>query len=210
MGIASEREQKNLALVESRVSKSNTLHDDIAEVLISEEAISRRVTELGCEITKDYKGERILAVGVLKGAAIFLADLVRAIDLPVVYDVVWFSSYGSGTESTGVVEWKKDIESDVRGRHILVVEDIVDTGWTLRLSRLSENLLDRGAASVKVCTLLDKPSRRRVEVRVDYRGFEIEDKFVVGYGLDLCGYYRNLPYVGVLKAEVEAALSRQP
>ncbi|MDH7601970.1 MAG: hypoxanthine phosphoribosyltransferase [Armatimonadota bacterium] len=185
----------------------NTLHEDIAEILISEESLQKRVRELGREITNAYGGNSILAIGVLKGAAIFLADLVRAIDLPVDYDFVWLSSYGGGTESSGVVEIRKDVEADVSGRHVLVVEDIVDTGWTLRLSRLTESLLARDAASVRVCALLDKPSRRKVDVVIDYRGFEIEDKFVVGYGLDLAGRYRNLPYVGVLKPEIVKRLS---
>ncbi len=187
-------------------SSGNTLHEDISEILISQESLQKRVRELGKEITRSYKGESVLAVGVLKGAAVFLADLIRAIDLPVDYDFVWLSSYCNRIESSGIVRIIKDVETDVSGKHVLLVEDIVDTGWTLRLSRLTESLLARNAASVRVCTLLDKPSRRKVDVAIDFRGFEIEDKFVVGYGLDLAGRYRNLPYIGLLKPEVVASV----
>ena len=168
------------------------------KVLISEEEIRHRVCELGRQISSDYPGESLLLVGILKGSAIFLADLIRAIDLPVDYDFVAISSYGSDTRSSGVVRLLKDLESGVGDRHVIIVEDIVDTGWTLRMSYIVENIKARGASSVKVCALLDKPSRRQVEVDIHYRGFEIEDLFVVGYGLDYDGRYRNLPYVGVL------------
>lgn len=168
------------------------------KVLISEEEIRRRICELGRQISSDYSGESLLLVGILKGSAIFLADLIRAIDLPVDYDFVAISSYGSDTRSSGVVRLLKDLESGVGDRHVIIVEDIVDTGWTLRMSYIVENIKARGARSVKVCALLDKPSRRQVEVDIHYRGFEIEDLFVVGYGLDYDGRYRNLPYVGVL------------
>jgi hypoxanthine phosphoribosyltransferase len=178
------------------------LHDDISEIMISEESLKERITELGREISRDYEGQRLLLVAVLKGAAVFLADLIRAIDLPVEYEFVAISSYGNGTRSSGDVKVVKDIDADLSGCHVLVVEDIVDTGWTLRLSYLCEKMLERNAVSVKVCTLLDKPSRREVDVEIDYRGFVIEDKFVVGYGLDWAGRYRNLPYVGVLKPEI--------
>ncbi|MGC8863780.1 MAG: hypoxanthine phosphoribosyltransferase [Armatimonadota bacterium] len=180
------------------------LSEDIAEVLIGEDQIRERVRQLGKDISRDYEGKPLLLVGVLKGAAIFLADLVRAIDIPADYDFVAISSYGSGTQSSGVVRVAKDVDQDVSGRHVLIVEDIVDTGWTLRLSQMSERLLARDAASVRICALLDKPSRRRVDVNIDYCGFVIEDRFVVGYGLDLAGRYRNLPYIGVLKPEVQA------
>jgi len=177
-------------------------HEDIAEVLISEELLQARIRQLGKEISHDYEGKPLLLVGILKGAAIFLADLIRAIEAPVDYDFVAMSSYGSAAQSSGVVEFKKDVDADVAGRHILIVEDIVDTGWTLRLSYISEKMLARNAASVRICALLDKPSRRQVDVEIDYCGFVIEDRFVVGYGLDLAGRYRNLPYIGVLKPEV--------
>ncbi|MCX8053244.1 MAG: hypoxanthine phosphoribosyltransferase [Armatimonadetes bacterium] len=178
------------------------MHDDIAEVLISEELLQARVRQLGKEISRDYEGKPLLLVGILKGAAVFLADLIRAIDVPADYDFVAISSYGNATRSSGVVDIKKDIDADLTGRHVLIVEDIVDTGWTLRLSYITEKLLARNAASVRICALLDKPSRREVDVDIDYRGFVIEDRFVVGYGLDLAGRYRNLPYIGVLKSDV--------
>ncbi len=178
------------------------MHDDISEVLIPEDLLRARVAQLGSQITKDYEGKPLLLVGVLKGAAIFLADLIRAIDLPVEYDFVAISSYGSDTRSSGVVRLLKDLDAGVEGRHVIIVEDIVDTGWTLRLSYLAENIRARNAASVRLCTLLDKPSRRQVDIGIDYCGFVIEDQFVVGYGLDYAGRYRNLPYIGVLKPEV--------
>ena len=179
-----------------------SLEDDIAEVLLTEQQIHSRVSELGAQISKDYEGKPLLLVGILKGSAVFLTDLIRAIDIPVDFDFVAIASYGSGTHSTGVVRLLKDLDASVEDKHVLIVEDIVDTGWTLRLSYLSENMNARRCSSVKVCTLLDKPSRRKVDVGVDYCGFEIEDNFVVGYGLDYQGRYRNLPYVGILKSQV--------
>lgn len=176
--------------------------DDVSEVLISEDALRARVAELGRQITEDYAGKPLLLVGVLRGATVFLADLIRSIDLPIECDFVSISSYGAATKSTGAVRLEKDLDQPVEGWHVLIVEDVVDTGWTLRLSYLCEGLLARKAASVKVCTLLDKPSRREVEVAIDYRGFEVDDRFVVGYGMDWAGRYRNLPYIGVLRAEL--------
>ncbi|MCE5199191.1 MAG: hypoxanthine phosphoribosyltransferase [Armatimonadota bacterium] len=168
------------------------------QVLISEEELRTRVNELGKQISADYAGKPLLLVGILKGAAVFLADLLRSIDLIVDYDFVAFSSYGADKKSSGVVRVLKDLDVSVEGRDILIVEDIVDTGWTLRMSYLRENLLARHASSVKICALLDKPSRRMVDVGVDYCGFVIEDRFVVGYGLDHEGRYRNLPFVGIV------------
>lgn len=176
--------------------------DDDVEVMIAEDRVRARVGELGEEISRDYAGKPLLVVGVLKGSVIFLADLIRAIDLPLDYDFVAISSYGADTRSSGVVRLLKDLDASIEGRHVLIVEDIVDTGWTLRLSYLAENMRARKAASVKVCALLDKPSRRQVDVGVDYCGFVIEDVFVVGYGLDYDGQYRNLPYVGVVRPRV--------
>lgn len=170
------------------------------EVLLSEEQLETRVKELGEEISRDYAGEPLLVVGVLKGSAIFVADLVRSIDLPLDYDFVAISSYGADTRSTGVVRLLKDLDASIEGRHVLIVEDIVDTGWTLRLSYIAENMKARKAASVKVCALLDKPSRRQVDVGIDYCGFVIDDLFVVGYGLDYNGRCRNLRYVGVVRS----------
>ena len=169
------------------------------EVLLSEDELHARVGELGRQITDDYAGQPLLVVGILKGSAIFLTDLIRSIDLPLDYDFVAISSYGADTRSSGVVRLLKDLDASIEGRHVLIVEDIVDTGWTLRLSYLVENMKARKAASVKVCALLDKPSRRQVDVGIDYCGFVIEDVYVVGYGLDYNGRYRNLRYVGVLK-----------
>lgn len=181
------------------VEKDEKNDEEKIEVLLSEDRIQRRIRELGEEITRDYEGAPILLVGILKGSAIFLADLIRAIDLPLDYDFVAISSYGADTRSSGVVRLLKDLDASIEGRHILIVEDIVDTGWTLRLSYLAENMKARKAASVKVCALLDKPSRRQVDVGVDYCGFVIEDVYVVGYGLDHNGRYRNLRYVGTMK-----------
>ncbi|OFX14154.1 MAG: hypoxanthine phosphoribosyltransferase, partial [Armatimonadetes bacterium RBG_16_58_9] len=158
-------------------------------------------SELGKQIAHDHQGKPLLLVGILKGSAIFLADLVSAIDIPLDYDFVAVSSYGADTRSSGVVRLLKDLDASIEGRHVVIVEDIVDTGWTLRLSYLAENMRARNAASVKVCALLDKPCRRRVDVGIDYCGFVIEDHFVVGYGLDYNGLYRNLPYIGILRPD---------
>jgi hypoxanthine phosphoribosyltransferase len=181
---------------------STDLHEDIGEILISEARIAARIAELGAQISADYAGKDLMIVGILKGCVLFLADLVRTISVPLSFDFVAVSSYGADTKSSGVVRILKDLDESVESKHVLVVEDIVDTGLTLRLSYLLENLRSRRAASVKVCTLLDKPSRRRVDVTVDYRGFEVDDQYVVGYGLDYQGRYRSLPYVGVLKPEI--------
>lgn len=178
------------------------MEEDVAQVLLSEEQIRQRVAELGAELSRDYAGKDLMLVCILKGANIFMADLARQITIPLSYDFVAVSSYGADTKSSGVVRILKDLDESVESKHILVVEDIVDTGLTLRLSYLLENLRSRRAASVKICTLLDKPSRRRVDVPVDYFGFKVEDKFVVGYGLDYAGKYRNLPYIGILKPEI--------
>ncbi len=177
------------------------------EVLLTEEQIQRRVGELGAAITRDYPdpAEPLLLVGVLKGATLFLADLVRVIERPLEFDFVALASYGATTSSSGEVRVLKDLEAGVAGKHVIIVEDILDTGLTLRFSYLIENLRARHAASVRVCVLLDKPSRRRVTVPVDYRGFEIEDRFVVGYGMDYAEQYRNLRFIGALDgAEGEA------
>lgn len=178
------------------------LEEDVAQVLLTEEQIAVRVAELGAQISRDYAGKDLMLICILKGANIFLADLARQISIPVSYDFVAVSSYGADTKSSGVVRILKDLDESVESKHVLVVEDIVDTGLTLRLSYLLENLRSRRAASVKVCTLLDKPARRRMDVPVDYYGFKVEDQFVIGYGLDYQGRYRNLPYIGVLKPEI--------
>ena len=178
------------------------MEQDVEQILLSEEAITRRVAELGAQISLDYAGKELMLVCILKGANIFMADLVRQITLPLSYDFVAVSSYGADTKSSGVVRILKDLDESVESKHVLIVEDIVDTGLTLRLSYLLENLRSRRAASVKICTLLDKPSRRRVDVPVDYFGFKVEDRFVIGYGMDYAGKYRNLPYIGILKPEI--------
>jgi hypoxanthine phosphoribosyltransferase len=173
-----------------------SLHNDIAEVLVSEAEIRTKVSELGQQISRDYAGQDLVLVGLLRGAIVFLSDLMRALDVPVLLDFIGISSYGDSTES-GAVRLVMDLETDIAGRHVLVVEDIVDTGKTLFY--LVENLRARQPASLRVCALLDKPDRRKVPIEVDYVGFEIPDKFVVGYGLDFAEGYRNLPFVGVLK-----------
>jgi len=172
------------------------LHHDIAEVLVTEEQIRAKVAELGQRISDDYHGNEILLIGLLRGAIVFLSDLMRAIDIPVRLDFIGIQSYGARTDS-GAVRLVMDLETDIAGRHVLVVEDIVDTGKTL--SYLIETLKARQPASLRLCALLDKPDRRQVPINVDYVGFEIPDKFVVGYGLDFAEEYRNLPFVGVLK-----------
>jgi hypoxanthine phosphoribosyltransferase len=173
-----------------------SLQNDIAEVLVSEEAIRSRVAELGRRISEDYQGEKLLLIGLLRGSIVFLSDLMRAMDIPVQLDFIGISSYGNSVES-GAVRLVMDLETDIAGRHVLIVEDIVDTGKTLYY--LVENLRARQPASLRICALLDKPGRRQVPIDVDYVGFEIPDKFVVGYGLDFAEGYRNLPFVGVLK-----------
>jgi hypoxanthine phosphoribosyltransferase len=174
--------------------------DDVAEVLISSEHITEKVREMGERITRDYAEERLLLVGVLRGAVVVMGDLMRCIDLPCEIDFMDISSYGSGTSSSGVVRILKDLEEDITGRHVLIVEDIIDTGLTL--SYLRRSLLTRKPASLEICALLSKPTRRRVELDVKYLGFEVPDEFVVGYGLDYAGSYRNLPDICVLKKEV--------
>ncbi|HWQ43358.1 MAG TPA: hypoxanthine phosphoribosyltransferase [Desulfosporosinus sp.] len=175
------------------------MEEYIAKVLISKEELEKRVAELGAEITRDYEGKKILVLGILKGAVPFMADLIREIKLPLNYDFMALSSYGTSTQSSGVVRILKDLERSVDDVHILITEDIVDTGLTLKY--LKANLIARNPLSVKVVTLLDKSTRRKVEVVPDYNGFSIPDEFVVGYGLDFNEEYRNLPYVGVLKQE---------
>jgi hypoxanthine phosphoribosyltransferase len=173
---------------------------DIAEVLIDAPALSRRIAELGEQITQDYQGKRLLLLGVLKGAVLFLVDLARQIQLPLEIDFMATSSYGASTKSSGIVRILKDLEDSIEGQHILVVEDIVDSGLTL--DYLLRSLAARGPASIKVCGLLLKDRARDLNVPVDYVGFTIPDRFVVGYGLDFAERYRNLPYIGVLRPEL--------
>ena len=174
------------------------------EPLITGEAIQARIRELGAEISRDYAGRNPLLIGVLKGAFIFLSDLMRAIEIPLGIEFIAISSYGAEMRTSGEVRILKDLDVAIEGRHILVVEDIVDTGLTL--SYLLANLKSRGAESVKLAALLDKFERREKDVPIDYLGFKIPDKFVVGYGLDFAERYRNLPYIGVLKNPEEAQM----
>jgi len=177
-----------------------TYDNSIKEIIYSEEVIKKRVEEIGNQITKDYAGEELVVVGVLRGSIIFVADLIRHIDLPVILDTVALASYYNGTESTGKVKINKDLESSITGKNVLIVEDIADRGVTLTF--LTEMLQVRKAKSIKICTLLNKPSRRTIEVNLDYVGFDIEDHFVVGYGLDFAQKYRNYPHIGILKEEM--------
>ena len=168
----------------------------VTEVLIDQDALQRRIAELGEEISADYAGRDLLLVGVLKGAVFFMADLMRHLTVPCEVDFMAISSYGDATDSSGIVRILKDLDINIEGRHVLVVEDIIDSGLTL--SYLIRNLESREPATLEVCALLTKPSRREIDVPVRYVGFEIPNKFVVGYGLDFAERYRNLPYVGVL------------
>ena len=174
-------------------------HENFGRVLLSEKQIRERVVELGRAITEDYADDPPILVNVLKGGFVFLADLVRAIELPVEVDFMEVSSYGDGTTSSGVVRILEEQSESVEGRHVIIVEDIVDTGRTL--SYLIENLETRHPKSVKICTLLDRRGRREVDMNLDYVGFVVPDKFVIGYGLDLAQKYRNLPYIAVLEDE---------
>lgn len=176
------------------------LHDGISQILFSAEEIEARVLELGQEISHDYNANRPLLVGVLKGVFPFMADLLRAITVPVEVDFMAVASYSRNTRDQGFVRLQKDLDEPLDGRHVLFVEDVIDTGLTL--SYLLRSLKARGPASLKVCTLFDKPQRRLAKIPIRYKGFELPDKFVVGYGLDFRELYRNLPYVGLLKPEI--------
>ena len=174
----------------------STFHAPNISVLISAEELQQRISQIGAEITKDYQGKDLIVVGILNGCFIFLADLVREIDLPIITDFMGLSSYGASTKSSGIVQITKDLSMTIEDKHLLIVEDIIDTGLTM--SYLLENLETRRPASVKICSLLSKPMKHKVTVPFEYLGFEIEDKFVVGYGLDFDGRYRNLPYIGLV------------
>ncbi len=174
--------------------------NEMERCLISSEQIAEKVAALGEQISRDYKGKQLVVVGILKGAIVFLADLIREVTIPLYVDFMAVSSYGSSTESSGVVRILKDLDKSIEGKDVLIVEDIIDSGLTLRY--LVENLEARHPNSVKVCTLLDKPGRRKTQVAIHYNGFVIPDEFAVGYGLDYNDKYRNLPGVYVLKKEV--------
>ncbi|KPU42759.1 hypoxanthine-guanine phosphoribosyltransferase [Oxobacter pfennigii] len=173
---------------------------DVQEILLSKEQIQERVKELGEQITKEYAGKEPMLIGVLKGSVPFMADLIKEISVPCTIDFMAVSSYGASTQSSGIVRILKDLDSNIKNKDIIIVEDIIDTGYTLKY--LIENLMSRKPASIKVCCLLDKPDRRKVALDINYRGFTIPDAFVVGYGLDYAEKYRNLPYIGILKREV--------
>ena len=178
-----------------------TMHDDIQTILVTEEQLQTKVAQLGARISQDYAGKDLLLVSILKGAVVFMADLMRAVSIPCSIDFMVVSSYGgTNTETTGLVKIVKDLDADLTGKDVLIVEDVLDTGVTL--SNLVPMLKMRNPSSVKICAILDKPARRKTDIAADYRGFEVPDAFVVGYGLDYNEKYRNLPYVGVLKPEI--------
>lgn len=176
------------------------MNPDIERVFFTEEEIKAKVEELGRRITKDYEGKNPLVLGVLKGAFVFMSDLVRNIDTNVGIEFMGLSSYGNGTSTTGAVKITRDLGIDIEGRDVIIVEDILDSGVTL--AYLKSYLENRKPASIRICTLLDKPARRKADIHADYVGFECPDAFIVGYGLDYAEGYRNLPYIGVLKAEI--------
>ncbi len=175
---------------------------DMAKVLFSQEELQTRIRELGAQLSEDYRGKTPTMVCILKGAIMFYTDLVRSMDIPLTMDFMAVSSYGNSTKSSGEVEIRKDLSTSIEGKHVVIVEDIVDSGFTL--TYLTRLLNTRGAKSIKLCTLLDKPSRRApgITLRADYSGFAVGNEFVVGYGLDYAELYRNLPYIGVLKPEI--------
>jgi hypoxanthine phosphoribosyltransferase len=175
--------------------------NEIDEVLFTRDDIAKRVAELGAEITRDYEGKDLIVVGILKGAGVFMSDLIREINSPIRIDFMSVSSYGNSTVSSGIVRITNDLHQDIQGCSVLIVEDIIDTGNTLHYLR--EYLKNRGAEDVKICALLDKPSRRQVEVPVEYVGFEVEDRFIIGYGIDYAEKYRNLPFIGTLKQSAD-------
>ena len=176
------------------------MHQDVEKILYTEEEIRARVADLGAQITRDYQGKNLVVASVLRGSYIFMADLTRAIELPLSVDFMAVSSYGAGTSSSGQVEIKKDLSDSIEGKDLLIVEDILDSGNTLYY--LMDVLGARKPASIRICTLMDKPDRRTKPVHATYTGFTIPDAFVVGYGLDYAEKYRNLPYVGILKPSV--------
>ena len=176
------------------------MHQDVEKILFTQEELRQRVEALGAQITRDYAGQEVVVASVLRGSYIFMADLTRAIQLPITVDFMAVSSYGAGTVSSGQVEIKKDLSDSIEGKNLLIVEDILDSGNTLYY--LMDVLRARKPTAIRICTLLDKPERRAKPIRADYTGFAIPDAFVVGYGLDYNEKYRNLPYIGILKPEV--------
>ena len=181
------------------MNKRQVSEKDVGKILLTEKQIQQRVKELGQEIASHYVGKDLLLISVLKGSVLFMADLMRAIEAPLSIEFMVVSSYGADTATSGVVKIVKDIDVSIKDKHVLIVEDILDSGMTL--SYLKELLSQRSPADIQIVTLLDKPARRKVDIRADYIGFEVPDEFLVGYGLDYVEYYRNLPYIGVLKRE---------
>lgn len=182
------------------MTPSGTVHEAVQRVLIDSDTLQNRIRELGRQISADHAGQEVTLICILKGSMLFTADLMRTLDVPVVVDFMGISSYGASTKSSGVVKIVKDLEERIEDRHVLVVEDIVDTGLTLNY--LLNALTLRRPASLKVCALLEKPARRKVEVKIDYLGFTIDDHFVIGYGLDYNNHYRQLPYIGIIRPEL--------
>ena len=180
--------------------EQGAMHPDIEQVLFTEEDIAAMVKRMGAEISRDYQGKDLVLIAVLRGAVVFMGDLMRSIDVPLAIDFMAVSSYGDKAKSSGVVRIVKDLDMDIKGRDVLIVEDILDSGLTL--SYIKELLESRGPRSIRIATLLDKPSRRKVDLQADYIGFSVPDEFVIGYGLDYDEKYRNLPYIGILKPEV--------
>lgn len=178
----------------------NTLDRDMAKILLTKEQIADKVAEMGAAISRDYTGKDLLMISVLKGSVVFMADLMRALSIPAKIDFMSVSSYGHGTKTSGIVKIIKDIDIELEKKHLLIVEDILDSGVTL--AYLKELLETRNPASIRIATLCDKPSRRTADIRADYVGFEVPNEFIVGYGLDYIETYRNLPYIGVLKPEI--------
>lgn len=176
-----------------------SITNDIESILVSEEELREKVRELAAQLARDYEGKNPFFIGVLKGCFVFMADIMRDIDFYCDIDFMAVSSYWSQTTSTGAVKITKDLNRDIEGRHVVIIEDILDSGRTL--SYLKKYLMNRKPASIRICTLLDKPSRRKAEIEAEYVGFSIEDAFVVGYGLDYAERYRNLPFIGILKPE---------
>lgn len=176
------------------------MFDDVQEILITREELSKRIKELGKQISEDYKDKDLMLIGVLKGSVPFMADLLREITIHCTMDFMATSSYGNSTQSSGAVRILKDLDSNIENKNILIVEDIIDTGYTLKY--LIENLRSRRPADISLCCLLDKPDRRKIQLDIKYTGFKIPDAFVIGYGLDYAERYRNLPFIGILKKEV--------
>ena len=183
------------------MSKDSTLHPAIDKILISSENIKERIKELGKEISNDYANDELIVVCILKGAFLFMSDLCRAIDRPQKMDFMAVSSYGDSTSSSGIVKIEKDLSESIEGKKVLIIEDIIDSGLTM--SYIVKILKDRNPESIKICVLCHKPQNQQQHVKIDYCGFELDDQFVVGYGLDHKGYLRNLPYIGVVKKEFQ-------